>query len=44
LIRVDGSIARLVNADVNLVRVEELALVLSRIRVIATDKDRRGSR
>jgi len=38
--RIDRIVTRLVDADMELVRVEKLALVLTRIRIISSDKDR----
>jgi len=43
LSRIDGSVAGFVNANVKLVRVEKLALVLSGISPISSDKNRRCS-
>jgi len=38
---INRRIARLIDADVKLVRVEKLALVLSRISIVSTNVDRR---
>jgi len=38
--RIDRSRARLIDTNMKLIGVEELALVLSGIRVISTDEDR----
>jgi len=42
--RIDGIVARLIDALVNLVGVEELALVLSRISVVSSNVDSRSGR
>jgi len=44
LIRIDRVAARLIDALVNPVGVEELALVLSRIRVVSSNVDSRSGR